>query len=841
TGQTIVVHGEPRLALLPSPVLTVDDVEVSPPAGQPGAHLRIVSAQLGVPFSSLLSATPRLSRITLFQPVLEINRGAAWPWLSGIFSGLAHGPSSLSVAIDGGKIIYIGPEGDQLARFDAIGLHVTNQSNGEFGASGAFTWQGQAFMLRAAAPAHAANAPFPLTMALKADEKDGISFEGELQPADKRLKGALKLAWEKPSLFLPASAPADNAASSPPAPPPASAVPYPVRLEGQVEYDGKSLHFSETTLETPDSAGKADAALTLDGAAPQGTITLDFSRLKLNSAVLAPLLRMDTTTYLPAAQLNFAVTSETLFVDTAQFANLAVKGAVAQGQVQVENFSVVLPGNGTLMLAGNIQNTAKGPRFQGTAEAHGTSLRDLLISLDSAAAQLPEKSFGVFYLRSNIFISSEQLRISEADVKLSDLQLAGGLVTYFEAQPRVEAEIALKNTNLDYFRDVWREEQQASGTHSFIFHVNSSVDFNWLRQLSPVVNLHIALDGFRFLEKPGDRATFRIYARRGEFGLYDINFHYPGGTLKGQAKVSVAEEIPRMEVKLEMPELDTAYFSEDGASFGAPWVNPAGGANRWSQELFDFGWMIGLSGVFDVSIGNLVHHGTSYANFVLNSELKEEQLQFRKLSFERLGGRADATGTLTGGKVPGLSTSFTVYNVDMAALLNELMQTNSLSGRMSISGALRTYGINTLSWMRQADAKMVIAGRGVRAQHFNLQGVVDAVNAARSVADVVANVNRALPSATTDFSVDGNLNLSQGLLQTPGLALKSGRASANLTGQVDLMGWKMALNILFQLPMLQSDTVPVFAVVLEGAPDAFTQRIDTTGLEAYVAKRIVGQ
>ena len=139
---------------------------------------------------------------------------------------------------------------------------------------------------------------------------------------------------------------------------------------------------------------------------------------------------------------------------------------------------------------------------------------------------------------------------------------------------------------------------------------------------------------------------------------------------------------------------------------------------------------------------------------------------------------------------------------------------------------------------------MVVAGRGIRAENFNMQGVVDAVLTSRSVPDVTTNVDKALPNGSTDFSVDGNININNGIIRTPGVTIEAqdtGRAKGALTGELRLIPWKMALNVIYQMTMLQSETIPTLTVDLNGTPDKYEMRIDTSSLEAYVAKRIVGK
>ncbi len=138
-------------------------------------------------------------------------------------------------------------------------------------------------------------------------------------------------------------------------------------------------------------------------------------------------------------------------------------------------------------------------RFEGSMETKGKSLRQLFTVFDESAASLPETTFGEFYAHSNIFVSPEQVRLSEADVKLSDLRLNGGLVAYFDTNPRLEADVKLKDINFDYFRDVWREKaEKGRAEQDFFLKFDNGMNFNWLKKLQTIIDFKVSVDGFTF-------------------------------------------------------------------------------------------------------------------------------------------------------------------------------------------------------------------------------------------------------------------------------------------------------------------------------------------------------
>ena len=111
----------------------------------------------------------------------------------------------------------------------------------------------------------------------------------------------------------------------------------------------------------------------------------------------------------------------------------------------------------------------------------------------------------------------------------------------------------------------------------------------------------------------------------------------------------------------------------------------------------------------------------------------------------------------------------------------------------------------------------------------------------RTAADVFNSVNLALVNGATTLSVDGTVNMKNGVMKTPGIRVQSESIVGDLTGEVRLIPWTMDLSTQFQFPALASETAPTMTVQLNGAVDAAALKADTSSLEAYVAKRIISK
>ena len=262
---------------------------------------------------------------------------------------------------------------------------------------------------------------------------------------------------------------------------------------------------------------------------------------------------------------------------------------------------------------------------------------------------------------------------------------------------------------------------------------------------------------------------------------------------------------------------------------------------RWSENLIDMSWLGGISGTVDLSIGKLIYKDLVFNNVKIQNKFGNNLMTFNTLLFSYWGGQCSVTGSIYGGKVPGFVSNISLTDMHLGDMLKDLTGRDNVYGNFSLNASLNTSGVNVLSWVTQAEGKMVFVGRGVTTQGLNLPAVVDAVAASRTAADVVNNVGKRLVDGATVFSVDGNVNLKNGILRTPGLVLRSNAIVGNMIGEVRLVSWNMDFTTMFQFPELTTETVPTMNIQLSGPLKSGEMHTDTSSLEAYVAKRIISK
>ena len=1020
TNRQVVIKGNVSVSLFPVPTLYVPGVELRDARNENSVEPAVTVGMIRIQVSllSLLTEKPKVTSILLEQPVLELIRAEDhfihWGWLNAdLIKSLQNATpgENIAFAITNGHILYHDNKTEKEIKIDNVNVNAIQGS--KFNMQGSFSTYGHQlyFTLNNNAIQENASAEeLPFSFGITSTDKSRLNLEGTLNLAGDlpKVKGSIKLELENAMTWVQELSEDDhellstvtNRADKEND----EKMAYPLKLSGDWAQDGLTVDVNNLRIEGFNSAGMGDVSLKWNGWRPDIHADLHFSALDYQQASSfisiaflpreADMIRQvyhegDDQNPLPQdILLALKLKTDELYVDNQSWKNTVLNATLADGAITVNQFSIDLPGESSLTLFGVISPAATHDlRFEGSMETQGKSLRNMLTVLDPSAADLPEAGLGNFFSHSNVFLSSEQLRLSEADVRLGDLHLNGGMVFYFDAQPRLEADVRLKNINFDYFRDAWRERESKNidKGKDFFLKYDKSMNFNWLRKLTTTIDFRVNVDQFTFFEHPGSNASFRIYARNGDFGIYDINLIYPTDIMRGTFRLNVNAEKPLINLSFSASEMNTDYFTaesafmtdedkkkkkleeerkaeeaealkakeeekrkkaeqepaafsldpeapitvpttnnendpggalkaiapkgqkdnpvadpsaadpdatqsntptapsvdakdgsklivepqaehyvqladnvEDNAANEAQPPRPASGLDDLMShtagtkidkaigggklnELLDMGWMNGLSGVIDLNISKLVHKDITFNNFHMQSNFANDLFTFKTLTFDYWGGQCSIAGSMYGGKVPGFSISLAFLNGDLHALLSDLIGRTNVTGGISLSATLASSGVNYLSWIQQAEGKMVLAGRGVNVEGFDLAGVTDAVNISRTSSDVTNSVNRVIGTSNTTFSVDGNINIKNGLLRTPGMSLRTDTIVGNLTGEVRMLKWDMDMTTMFQFPGMSSETIPTMTVQLTGPLDKGELHTDTSSLEAYVAKRIISK
>lgn len=853
-GEQLEIAGDTQVTLFPAPTLIFSDLRFLEGEDAYIPEFRASHMAVIIGWDAIFSDTATIQEVQLTNPVIQAQTDKEgivhWGWLKAYMQASTDNATPLipRIQISGGSLSYLDLTRKTNIHLEDVQMQLAmGDQNTPIQADGSFNYNQQpiSFAITDGKKtgstvkyhfSHQAGS----TLIFDGARKEGHAVSGVLS-AD--IKDLTHLAGTPSSMT--------NNTSQQPVDAP---LPFTIKFSGEMDMNEQHIFLHRTDVAFGEDTGTMGFYLAW-GDFPTIAIELNTRTMKLMPVIaqLTPyfisdayLLKqqtaLETENPIPMSTNIYLL----LDVDKAEYAgqiysNLGLSAEADNGEIIIHHGLAHMAGDSTLDVQGKVSQGLNGLRFSGTSLLAGKSFQKWLMTYENSAIQLPADDFAQFNIAGSVFVSREQLRLSEATFNIGNISLSGGFATYFEARPRVEAEIKLKDANFDYVRDVWRRAKQDKHQNGFKLFTTSGKEFDWLKRLEAIIDLRLILENFRFLDKNGEIATVRLYMTPGELSLHGLRMLYKDSGLTGNLRFNVNGQRPILDIAINSNNFNTDYLDPQDGKESEPLMDLGKPPDkRWSKELFDFSWMALFDGNFDITIGKLWHKEELYENFKCKVKLENRSLVFEKLAFSLLNGNLEFAGTLIGGKVPGISASFGLYNVDLGTILRDHFDIDKVTGSTSISGVIATSGINFQSWVNQGEIKMVMAARGVRVRGFNLQGVLDTAQAARSTEDIVNGINTLIFDGITDFSVDGNLNIQGGVLKTPGVALKHGNIIGSLIGEIVLLDSTINLVSMLQFPELSSETIPTLTLNLRGLLNDYKINIDTSSLEAYVAKRIVG-
>jgi hypothetical protein len=894
TGQDIKINGEVKFKIMPSPKLVFSDVASYSTSTVSVPTFSIERVEIYITPMSVFSRQIQLSGIKLVHPVLSIERAEDntihWDWINSKLLKAMNGENgkgiSLPLYIDYGEIRYK----DTLNNKDILieNINASTTTGSQISLNGTLDTAGHGFGFsidskQTDLPVE--GAAFPLNISVTDAYKNTLVLHSVVDMSGDLPKviGNFNLNSVDVEKMLQSSY-ARHVDDG-------DAEPLTLSFKGKWVLVDDVMQMQEVTLSGMGSEGEGNGSLAWDNWYPTFAVDLDFDhidfmqwrRLAESHAKVARALAeiddiQDYDYYkenpLPNnIEFKFNINAQKVMSGKEEWKDIKMNGVLDKGALTLNQCDISLKNDGLLSIFGVVSQGGNGElRFEGNMEAKGKSLRDAITMFYPAGRDLPTIGTGEFSINSNLYANSTQLRIFEANAVVDGTPVSGALTAYLDAQLRIDAKIKLNDVNFDAIRDTLRKESiedtQAKNAGAPV-PARPVAGLDWLRNLSTRLDVKVYVDNFTFMERKGERVSFALYAYAGDLRLTNIQLIYPDGVSEANCTIDARQPLPYISLMVNADQVDTHYFSmlaESKENYPTPIPDmktrkkfknreaakpaPPKEVEKTISEKLDIekmdtpvplAWMDNFNGTFDITLRKFIHKNVFMDKVKLQAKLDNKKLYIQKLGFVYSQAQTNILGTIFGGKVPGMEISFTMANADIYEIMKPLININNISGMTSLSGVINTNGWSFHEWLQQMDAKLLVAARGVKVEGINLNGVSNVVDVARSSADVFNNVNNVLTKGSTEFSVDGSMNIQDGELRSPSLTLRSGLVTGTIAGGVKLESLIGQFTVLFRFANLLSDTIPTMIIQLSGNMNKPELKVDTASLEDFVARRNVGK
>lgn len=852
-GTEMRINGEIRAVILPYPHLTAEDVIIRNAPGASRRHmLRAPSMEASISLGSLFTDVFRVRHLTLVEPKLELEilTDGRRNWET-VLDPVAvseltasGGPEDTAVLpltgleIVRGTVVYRDtPAGTEEAITD-ITMEFTADSP-----MGPFAWEGRA-----------THKQIDYTLASGVDRLT----EGGQSPASFRLKARGVTVSLEGMVTLPDNFPAFTGKATVNAPDLAFAVhgtrqdlPYPLRLEGAMALSRDRVELTEMAVTAGDSVLEAHVVAEWEEA-PEAVYSLGGPVLNIDALIAALFPRGKARASPSTRQANAAAhllafpnTLEArgrIRLDAAQWGqgtlqNLDIEADLAGQELVFQRATGVLPGDAQFTLFGILGQYREELRFEGNLEAEGRQLRQTLAWLGMPMTHVPEPQLAAYKVQGNILVTGNEVRLTEMRGRFDQTRLTGAaLVRQTGTLPEIDATVRLDTMDLDAYLPVptpltaeEREERKRTGQVA-------TLNMAWLHHIGADVTMRTAVDAMTLFGRPFRDTRFTLHAQPENLVLEDLGFATDILRGKGAVGVRLKDHRPFFETNLALGAFNTASVLPE-RQYPTP-LNPPKGTTRWSRERFDLSFLRGFDAAANLTFPSFRHAPYTIENLVLEGTLKQGALQIDTVQGNIFDGMLNATVDVQVHTIPTLVVSFTFDSIDLDRLARQFAAMDTLSGRLSAVGGVTTSGINQFSLVSNLEGSVNLAGRQIGVKGLDVPALTSRVRNVRNVADVINIARISLDTGQTTFdTLDGQLTIQRGLVQSAGLHLTSAMVNGTLSGTVDLPKWTQDLLLQLAMQVREDTEAPIVGMTIRGPIDAPERRLDTKALQEYVAKR----
>ena len=481
TGRDLKIDGDISAAILFTPTLSVAGARLAnAPGGSAPDMVSFGKLIVRVALLPLFSGDIKVESIVLESPSILLEQypdgsanwdlalpqaGAATPPPAAEGGSPSLAISLDKITIEHGKIIYRGPDGDEVSVEDVDADLSARSLQGPFAASGAATVQGIRTTFEASSGTLEPQGQIPLGLTLALPDADSrLSLKGTLDQsgAEAKLSGhvtanAANLAATlgKLAAGLGAGLPLDR----------------PFSFEGDVVASAAAAELDQARLQIGDTAATGTMTAERGGAAGAPwriAATLAVNKIDLDSLMAAvgaaPAASGSGAPPAAPAALAFSLPGGfeaglDLTIDAISYRNAVINkahlaGKLEAGQLKLSQLAALLPGNTDVTLTGVVSAADGVPQFAGAFTGRSDNVRSLLDWLQVPLPAIPADRLHKFAMTSQITATPQLVQVSQMDLTIDTTRAAGGITMALPGadqgkKPAFGVGLAVDQINLD--------------------------------------------------------------------------------------------------------------------------------------------------------------------------------------------------------------------------------------------------------------------------------------------------------------------------------------------------------------------------------------------------------
>lgn len=529
----VSIGGAVDFSLLPTPLLTVEEVVVRNPAADPAAPPELTAGTLDMRVSllPLLAGRVAVERMVLVDPVLRLDAAdgrPSWAWDVSFMRGLAEGVTGAAalerVTVENGGVMVRDADGlETMVLYEVFGQASAESLSGPGRLVGSFRLGEVGVTFDIDTGRVTGGAVVPVSARFGIDGVDGeVAYAGLLAP-EGHLRGELEAIGTDLSGLL-RRAGVDGWLVA------AAHQPYTVNADVQMSPD--SLDFNAITFDLGQTAGTGAVSVTLAGT-PRTDAAVSLNRVDLEelleriggwAAVGDWLARQADDFGLPdRGTTTLDLSIDALDYQGARIRQLYLEGRLDGDGLRVGRLSAQLPGSTDVTVTGRLRADNGAPFFEQLGIDWVTGdLRRLVAWLDLPIPDVSPTRLRRFSVSGRLRGTPRDFQLTGLDMSLDNARLSGALRFVDQGQPGLGLRAVVDVADIDSYR---------SGTGSLPDVLNEWDLRRRIADLVDSINLNLAIDigRLRLAGEEMEGLVLEATAEGGRIGLGNLSVVDLGG------------------------------------------------------------------------------------------------------------------------------------------------------------------------------------------------------------------------------------------------------------------------------------------------------------------------
>jgi len=274
------------------------------------------------------------------------------------------------------------------------------------------------------------------------------------------------------------------------------------------------------------------------------------------------------------------------------------------------------------------------------------------------------------------------------------------------------------------------------------------------------------------------------------------------------------------------------------AGGAAPAVPVTSGARTWSRETIDTSGLLAADAEVSLTATAVRYGAYLLDNLELAATLENGTLTVSRLTSGLFGGTVEGTASLRHAATPSAAMTLRVSKADVRQAVLTTAEAARVTGTLDYETALQTSGRSEYALVSglQGTGKMVV--RDGTVEGFDLPAVSDQLKQLDRSVDFLVLAQKAMRGGTTPFdSLTASYSITDGVLRSEDIALKSKAAEGRGTAVINLPPQEMDVNTQFWLS--EHPNSPPIGLRLVGPLNNPRQVLDVNKLQAFVLQRVI--